>query len=166
MSLFRIQISGRPCYDGKDADEKDDKWRREDNEECCSSSRKNTLSFEGVTDDNSECPYWASIGECTKNAGWMNSNCELSCKTWNEHGTCGGKGDGDCDYNSECAGDLDCGKNNCHWGDGDDCCQEKGEGKTETLFYVNTSFHILLSRVVFKPTLRNALSVPQCKNIV
>ena len=82
----------------------------------------------------------------------MEKNCELSCKTWNirhEHGTCGGKGDGDCDSNSECAGDLECGKNNCHWGRGDgddshdDCCQEKGEGKTETLFNVNASFHII-----------------------
>ena len=127
-----------------------------------------SLIFEGVTDKDDQCPYWASTEECTKNPGYMENNCKLSCETLkaNEHGTCGGKGDGDCDSNSECAGDLDCGTNNCHWGDGDDCCQEKGEGKTETLFNVNASFHIVLSRVVFKQTLHNAFSVPQFKNIV
>ena len=36
-----------------------------------------------------------------------------------------GKGDGDCDNDSECAGDLVCGRNNCKWGGYDDCCIAK-----------------------------------------
>ena len=37
------------------------------------------------------------------------------------------EGDGDCDDNSECAGDLECSKTpNCPWGDGDTCCMTKG----------------------------------------
>ena len=31
-------------------------------------------------------------------------------------------GEGDCNADSECAGDLVCGTDNCPWGDGDDCC--------------------------------------------
>ena len=47
-------------------------------------------------------------------------------KVWN--GCCTkahpcGEGDGDCDYNSECAPGLKCGVNNCPWfGSGKDCC--------------------------------------------
>jgi len=33
-------------------------------------------------------------------------------------------GDGDCDLDNQCAGDLVCGTDNCPWGDGDDCCME------------------------------------------
>ena len=36
-------------------------------------------------------------------------------------GKCG-EGDGDCDSDDECEGSLKCGKDNCPWGDGDDCC--------------------------------------------
>ena len=38
------------------------------------------------------------------------------------------EGDGDCDYDNQCYGDLKCGKNNCarkygeHWDRDDDCC--------------------------------------------
>ena len=35
-----------------------------------------------------------------------------------------GEGDGDCDKDSECEGSLVCGRNNCPWGDGDDCCMK------------------------------------------
>ena len=35
-----------------------------------------------------------------------------------------GEGDGDCDSDSECEGSLVCGKDNCPWGDGDDCCMK------------------------------------------
>lgn len=32
------------------------------------------------------------------------------------------KGEGDCDSDKHCAGNLKCGTNNCPWGDKDDCC--------------------------------------------
>eukprot|EP00961_Rhodomonas_salina_P238356 3221588-Rhodomonas_salina.1 len=32
------------------------------------------------------------------------------------------EGEGDCDEDSDCLGDLVCGTDNCPWGDGDDCC--------------------------------------------
>ena len=38
-----------------------------------------------------------------------------------------GLGEGDCDYDSDCAGDLVCGRNNCADGDfGLDCCTAAG----------------------------------------
>ena len=40
-----------------------------------------------------------------------------------------GKGDGDCDKDSECAAGLVCGSNNCPWGDDDDCCMAPEGGK-------------------------------------
>ena len=36
-------------------------------------------------------------------------------------------GDGDCDRDSDCEGDLVCGYDNCPWGDRDDCCMEPGK---------------------------------------
>ena len=36
-------------------------------------------------------------------------------------------GDGDCDRDSDCEGDLVCGRDNCPWGDRDDCCMEPGK---------------------------------------
>lgn len=35
-----------------------------------------------------------------------------------------GPGDGDCDYDDECIGDLKCGSSNCRWGGNDDCCYD------------------------------------------
>ena len=32
------------------------------------------------------------------------------------------EGEGDCDNNDQCIGDLLCGDNTCPWGDRDDCC--------------------------------------------
>ena len=32
-------------------------------------------------DKSSNCPYWASIGECKKNPGYMRPNCRVSCNT-------------------------------------------------------------------------------------
>jgi len=34
------------------------------------------------------------------------------------------EGDGDCDSDSHCEGDLICGSNNCPWGDRDGCCKK------------------------------------------
>ena len=31
-------------------------------------------------------------------------------------------GEGDCDSDADCVGGLQCGKDNCPWGDLDDCC--------------------------------------------
>jgi hypothetical protein len=33
------------------------------------------------TDSNSDCPGWASDGECEANPNYMLSNCQLSCNT-------------------------------------------------------------------------------------
>ena len=54
---------------------------------------------------------------------------ELRCKGVDD-GCCTadnpcGEGDGDCDNDSECSGDLVCGTDNCPWGDNDDCCIKK-----------------------------------------
>lgn len=35
------------------------------------------------TDDHDSCAYWASIGECTKNPGYMLVSCRKSCKAVN-----------------------------------------------------------------------------------
>merc|ERR1719318_477414 len=35
------------------------------------------------------------------------------------------EGEGDCDDDTECRGSLVCGKDNCPWGDDDDCCKRK-----------------------------------------
>ena len=45
-------------------------------------------------------------------------------------GKCG-EGDGDCDDDDECEGSLECGKDNCPWGDGDDCCFNPRTSKNE-----------------------------------
>ena len=33
-------------------------------------------------------------------------------------------GEGDCDRDTHCLGDLVCGEGNCPWGDNDDCCMK------------------------------------------
>ena len=40
-------------------------------------------SSSGCTDNDANCGYWASTGECTEHAAYMNLNCKQSC------GTCG-----------------------------------------------------------------------------
>ena len=40
-----------------------------------------------------------------------------------------GTGDGICDTNEECDGVLVCGKENCSWAEGDDCCRKPREGE-------------------------------------
>lgn len=70
---------------------------------------------------------------------WEHDNCGTSCVdvyadmtmkfrcTGEDDGCCTAetpcnKGEGDCDSDNECAGDLKCGDSNCRWGDKDDCC--------------------------------------------
>lgn len=36
--------------------------------------------WKGCADRHENCPYWAGIGECDKNPGYMHSACKLSCK--------------------------------------------------------------------------------------
>ena len=43
-----------------------------------------------------------------------------------EDNPCGDR-DGDCDNDSQCAGSLVCGTDNCPWGDADDCCMAPGK---------------------------------------
>ncbi len=38
-----------------------------------------TVAPAACTDSNSECPSWASNGECNNNPTWMRANCALSC---------------------------------------------------------------------------------------
>ena len=50
-------------------------------------------------------------------------------------------GDGDCDNDDHCAGDLTCGKGNCMWGGNDDCCT----GTKGTLHLFSYTFLFLLA---------------------
>ena len=49
---------------------------------------------------------------------------EDSCCSNGVDGHCR-EGEGDCDADAECEGELVCGTDNCPCGDGDDCCREK-----------------------------------------
>ena len=60
-----------------------------------------------------------------KDTTWLDSGNE-DCCSLGEHGACA-EGEGDCDSDSECAGDLVCGDDNCPWGGRDDCCTTAGE---------------------------------------
>lgn len=49
-----------------------------------------------------------------------------ACRTFGNDDGCGGnlgEGMGDCDHDSDCAGNLICGAE-CPWGDGDQCCEQ------------------------------------------
>ena len=43
------------------------------------------------------------------------------------------EGEGDCDTDDDCLGELVCGKQNCLWGDRDDCCRQPGEDEDQAL---------------------------------
>ena len=65
-----------------------------------------------------------------KSTNWQKAGNDQCCS--NEGvGFCA-EGEGDCDAESECQGDLVCGKNNCPWGDGDDCCEKLPTTATTT----------------------------------
>jgi hypothetical protein len=36
--------------------------------------------WKGCVDGHENCAYWASIGECDKNPGYMHKACKLACK--------------------------------------------------------------------------------------
>ena len=67
--------------------------------------------------------FTTTTGPCNingKDTSWQKGGNKDCCRD-GEHGPCG-EGEGDCDSDSECAGPLVCGKDNCPWGDEDDCC--------------------------------------------
>jgi len=48
-------------------------------------------SLNDCGDKHNKCEYWAGIGECTKNPGWMLKNCKTSCSDCNcadKHNRC------------------------------------------------------------------------------
>ena len=55
-------------------------------------------------------------GKCNSGGDWSCCNSNYKCPV----------GEGDCDYNSDCIGDLVCGTDNCGAGflAGMDCCEE------------------------------------------
>ena len=80
-------------------------------------------------------------------------------------------GDGDCDRDVECAGQLVCGNDNCPWGDQDDCCREGNciiklsviqisEQFQKKLFFISTQFKrlkmFLMKRVLLRNLPKNA----------
>merc|ERR1712080_707277 len=86
-------------YDCSDGDETKAK--------CCgTASEPSTEGFfcHGV---NKGTPWGKNPGCCTP---------DTRCK----------EGDGDCNNDLECEGDLVCGKDNCAWGGSDDCCEKPG----------------------------------------
>ena len=83
---------------------------------------------------------WDSGDDCCIKKGGMETevlrilylNCYVVCYGGDSccNGQCG-LGEGDCDRDSDCKGDLVCGSDNCprtglQWDSGDDCCMEKG----------------------------------------
>jgi len=89
----------------------------------------NSTGGDSCTDRNANCSYWASRGECTKNPGYMLTNCCASCDAGGGNNTGGGEschtvpandsdyctascpcsaGEGDCDSSSECTAGLTC----------------------------------------------------------
>ena len=65
-----------------------------------------------------------------KNTYWQNAGNEQCCSNGGV-GFCA-EGEGDCDADSECQGDLVCGNDNCAWGNGDDCCEKLPTTATTT----------------------------------
>jgi len=43
------------------------------------------LMYQECTNKNELCAFWASVGECQANKGYMTGNCMLACKLCNEH---------------------------------------------------------------------------------
>ena len=56
---------------------------------------------------------------------WQTSGNNDCCSKGIAAGLCD-VGEGDCDQDSDCAGPLVCGSDNCPWGDEDDCCMHPG----------------------------------------
>merc|ERR1719379_2197231 len=66
---------------------------------------------------------------------------DAKCKKAGNDDGCGRTlqlGEGDCDRNSDCAGSLVCGFNNCPWGDEDDCCTYPAPSVANAIAYALT----------------------------
>lgn len=108
---------------------------------CCTPSKPCGL-HDGDCDEHSDCSGNLICGNnnCPKGWGKTKDCCDKPGKP-----TCNGKwhncctsekkcglGDGDCDNDEDCDGDLVCGTNNCpaSWGETKDCCKKKGAPDT------------------------------------
>ena len=49
---------------------------------------------EECVDENANCGYWSSRGECGRNPGYMHEHCKMSCRVCTETGGTGGEGGG------------------------------------------------------------------------
>jgi len=92
----------------------------QENQMCLTSTTCKDMTI-GLTDKWKM--YDTANGEClcNKAGAAADENCRLR---GNDDGCGGNLGEdmGDCDRDSDCAGNLVCGTDNCSWGDGDDCC--------------------------------------------
>lgn len=97
---------------------------------CCT---KNTPCFKGDGDCDvhadclpglkcgyNNCPWGDEDDCCTDEIMRCKGADDYCCTPW----TPCDLGDGDCDRDSDCAEGLVCGKDNCPWGDKDDCCMK------------------------------------------
>eukprot|EP00961_Rhodomonas_salina_P174269 2349633-Rhodomonas_salina.9 len=99
------------------------------NDDCC---QGHCGVMEGDCDSDGDCFGDLICG--TDNCPWGDGDdcCYSRCsidhpnKTLGNDDCCQGLclvGEGDCDFDFDCIGDLVCGTDNCAWGDGDDCCE-------------------------------------------
>ena len=49
----------------------------------CKESCNLCQSVQDCKDSNADCGYWSKLGECSKNPGFMNQYCKLSCNVCN-----------------------------------------------------------------------------------
>jgi len=101
------------------------------NNGCCTKATP-CLEGDGDCDNDGECASGLICG--MDNCPWGdNDDCCIKEGTLRCNGINNGcckrispciEGDGDCDTDAECAEGLICGKDNCPWGDNDDCCMK------------------------------------------
>merc|ERR1712110_779379 len=113
---------------------------------CCSSSNQ-CGKGEGDCDNDSDCSgnlicgtnncdtskgFGSGYDCCTDSIGPTGSGCHTGSGGWSccsSSNQCG-VGEGDCDYDIDCSGNLKCGTNNCDtskgFGSGYDCCFDSG----------------------------------------
>ena len=72
-------------------------------------------------DGDNDCGDWSDERNCVSRCNGQDGGC---C----EYDTPCNLGEGDCDFDSDCKRDLECGDSNCSWGGGDDCCTYPGHG--------------------------------------
>ncbi len=102
-----------------------------DKDTCCSASNLCALD-EGSCSSDSDCQpgLICGTGSCSWESG--RSCCRRPCDSSTpeddrgtccaDAGTCDREHEGGCSSSAECAGDLVCGSENCHWDDSTNCC--------------------------------------------